>query len=99
MRGLIMSKSVLQNDKKCYVCGTTLNLHRHHIFYGTANRRLSDEDGCVVYLCQFHHTGSAGVHFNKKIDLALKAKCQLQWQKHYNKTTEDFIRRYGRSYL
>lgn len=69
------------------------------VFYGTANRRLSDEDGCVVYLCQFHHTGSAGVHFNKKIDLALKAKCQLQWQKHYNKTTEDFIRRYGRSYL
>lgn len=69
------------------------------VFYGTANRRLSDEDGCVVYLCQFHHTGAAGVHFNKKIDLALKAKCQLQWQKHYNKTTEDFIRRYGRSYL
>lgn len=69
------------------------------VFYGTANRRLSDEDGCVVYLCQLHHTGAAGVHFNKKIDLALKAKCQLQWQKHYKKTTEDFIRRYGRSYL
>ena len=69
------------------------------VFYGTANRRLSDEDGCVVYLCQFHHTGAAGVHFNKKIDLALKAKCQLQWQNHYKKTTEDFIRRYGRSYL
>lgn len=69
------------------------------VFYGTANRKLSDDDGCVVYLCQNHHTGAAGVHFNKKINLALKAKCQLQWQKHYNKTTEDFIRRYGRSYL
>ena len=94
-----MVKSILQNDKSCYVCGTTLNLHLHHIFYGTANRKLSDADGCVVYLCQLHHTGAAGVHFNKKIDLTLKAKCQLQWQEHYKKTTEDFIRRYGRSYL
>jgi putative AlgH/UPF0301 family transcriptional regulator len=94
-----MVKSILQHNKACYICGNTLNLHRHHIFYGTANRKLSDEDGCVVYLCQLHHTGAAGVHFNKKIDLALKVKCQLQWQKHYNKTTEDFIRRYGRSYL
>lgn len=94
-----MSKSILQRNEACYICGTTLNLHRHHIFYGTANRKLSEEDGCVVYLCQLHHTGAAGVHFNKKIDLTLKAKCQLQWQKHYKKTTEDFIRRYGRSYL
>ena len=94
-----MVKSILQRNKACYICGTTLNLHRHHIFYGTANRKLSEEDGCVVYLCQLHHTGAAGVHFNKKIDLTLKAKCQLQWQKHYKKTTEDFIRRYGRSYL
>ena len=94
-----MVKSILQRNKACYICGTTLNLHRHHIFYGTANRKLSEEDGCVVYLCQLHHTVAAGVHFNKKIDLTLKAKCQLQWQKHYKKTTEDFIRRYGRSYL
>jgi hypothetical protein len=94
-----MVKSLLQRNKACYVCGTTLNLHLHHIFYGTANRKLSDEDGCVIYLCLNHHTGAQGVHHNRKIDLILKARCQIEWQKQNNKTKEDFIKRYGRSYL
>ena len=94
-----MVKSILQRNKACYVCGTTLNLHLHHIYYGTANRKLSDEDGCVVYLCQRHHTGAAGVHTNRKIDLTLKTKCELAWLKEYDKTIEDFIERYGRNYL
>ena len=94
-----MVKSLLQRNEACYICGTTLNLHLHHIFYGTANRKLSDEDGCVVYLCQRHHTGAAGVHTNRKIDLTLKTKCELAWLKQYNKTIEDFIERYGRNYL
>ncbi len=94
-----MVKSILQRGEACYVCGTTLNLQLHHIFYGTANRKLSDADGCVVYLCLNHHTGAQGVHFNRKLDLTLKAKAQIQWQTHYNKTKEDFIKRYGKSYL
>ena len=94
-----MVKSLLQRNKACYICGTTLNLQIHHIFYGTANRRISDADGCVVYLCQRHHTGAAGVHHNRKVDLTLKTRCQIEWQKQYNKTIEDFIKRYGRNYL
>ena len=94
-----MKKSLLQNEKVCYVCGTTVNIHCHHVYYGTANRKLSDADGCVVYLCQYHHTGVMGVHFNKKLDNMLKRKCQLVWQDHYGKTKKDFIARYGRSYI
>ena len=94
-----MVKSLLQRNKACYICGTTLNLHLHHIFYGTANRSISDADGCVVYLCQDHHTGAAGVHFNRKVDLALKAKCEQAYLKHYNKTIANFIERYGKNYL
>lgn len=93
-----MSKSILQHNKACYICGTTLNLHMHHI-YGGANRSISDKDGCVVYLCVNHHTGAQGVHINRKIDLALKARCQTEWQKQNNKTKEDFIKRYSKSYL
>ena len=93
-----MAKSILQHDKACYICGTTPNLHLHHVFYGVANRRLSDADGCVIYLCQTHHTGAQGVHFNKKLDLTIKAKCQAEWQRQYNKSTQEFIKRYGRSY-
>lgn len=29
----------------------------------------------------------------------LKAIAQKAWQDHYNKTKDDFIRRYGRNYL
>jgi len=92
-------KSLIQDNHACYICGTTFNLHLHHIYAGVANRKLSDEDGCVVYLCAYHHTGGAGVHFNKKIDLTLKARCEEAWLEEYGKTKEDFIRRYGRNYL
>ena len=94
-----MVKSLLQRNKACYVCGTTLNLHLHHIFYGTANRSLSDKDGCVVYLCVDHHTGTTGVHHNQKLNITLKQKCQIAWQEQNNKTVEDFIDRYGKSYI
>lgn len=96
-----MVKSLLQRNKACYICGTTLNLHTHHVFFGysSKNRDYSDADGCVVYLCLYHHTGAQGVHNNRKLDLTLKARCQIEWQKHYSKTTEDFIKRYGKSYL
>lgn len=94
-----MVKSLLQRHKACYFCGRTIDLHLHHIFYGTANRSISDADGCVVYLCQDHHTGARGVHFNKKLDLSLKMKCEQAYLKHYNKTIDDFIQRYGKNYL
>ncbi len=94
-----MVKSLLQRNEACYICGTTLNLHLHHIYYGTANRKLSDADGCVVYLCATHHTGAQGVHSNRKLDLTLKARCQIEYMKQNNATTEDFIKRYGRNYL
>jgi hypothetical protein len=69
------------------------------VFYGTANRRLSEEDGCVVYLCRRHHTGGAGVHNNRKVDLTLKARCEEAWLEEYGKTIEDFIARYGKNYI
>ena len=94
-----MAKSILQDEKVCYICGTTQNLNLHHVFYGTANRSISDIDGCVVWLCVRHHTGAAGVHSNRKIDLTLKTRCEEAWIEKNNATIEDFINRYGRNYL
>lgn len=91
--------SIIQKEKVCYICGTTSNLHKHHIFFGTANRKLSEEDGCVVYLCVNHHTGLQGVHNNHRLDLDLKQKCERAWIRHFNKSIEDFIKRYGKSYI
>lgn len=92
-------KSVLQDEKECYVCHTTLGLHEHHIIYGTANRKKSEQYGFKVWLCGYHHNMSdQSVHYNKKIDLHLKKLCQMWWITH-GRTTEEFIKEFGRSYL
>lgn len=93
-----MSKSIISNEHVCYFCGISYNLHKHHIFYGTANRRLSEKYGCWVYLCAYHHNMSDyGVHFNKDIDLGLKRMCQTEFEKKYSH--EKFMQVFGRNYL
>lgn len=91
-------KSIIQSEKKCFVCGTTQDLHTHHVFEGTANRSKSEKDGLKIYLCGKHHNLSLdGIHYNKTLDLALKKYTQAVYEKTHSR--EEFIRRYGRSYL
>ena len=92
-------ESILQAKKECYICGLSATLERHHVFFGTANRKIAEQDGCWVWLCHYHHTGSnKSVHFNIGVDRELKKQAQRVWLNHYNKTVVDFIRRYGRNY-
>ena len=95
-----MSESIISNKKECLVCGYQRNLDRHHVFGGrTGNRNLSEKDGCWVYLCKVHHTMSnESVHLDNKMNLKLKMECQKRWEEIYG-TREDFIKRYGKSYL
>lgn len=91
--------SVLQDKKECYVCKATQNLHSHHIFYGTANRKKSEQYGMKVWLCGTHHNlSNEGVHFNKKLDLQLKKLGQMYMITH-GMTLDYFIREFGRSWL
>lgn len=91
--------SLIQKDKRCIVCGTTLNIHTHEVFFGK-NRKKSIEDGCCVYLCGKHHNQSnEGVHFNHDLDLKLKIAMEKTWLKEYDKTIDDFIERYGKNYI
>ena len=93
-------KSIISNEKRCYICGTTLNLHRHHVMFGFANRKKSEEDGLWVYLCGPHHNLSPqGVHFDKQLDKVLKNHAERKWMEFYDKTEDDFIKRYGKSYI
>jgi hypothetical protein len=86
------------------------SLHRtaSHIFGGTANRRLSEEDGLVVDLCHScHNEPPNGVHFNKDNMHRLHVHGQRVWEmgKIVNdgmtdeQAREAFIKRYGRNYL
>lgn len=91
--------SMIQDTKECYVCGTMQNIHIHEVYFGK-NRNKSIEDGCCVYLCGKHHNQSNdGVHFNKKLDSELKRNMEVAWCEYYNKTPDDFIKKYGRNYL
>lgn len=91
-------KSIISNDRICWVCKKPVGLHKHHIYAGSANRALSEKYGCWVYLCREHHIGNQGVHFNHDLDTLLKKQCQRAWEKRYG-DTEKFRIIFGRSYL
>lgn len=73
--------------------------HRHEVFFGR-NRQRSIDYGLVVFLMpELHNMSNQGVHFNKALDTELKQIGQKVWMEHYNKTIEDFIKEFGKSYL
>lgn len=73
-------------------------LDRHEVYFGTANRKLSIEDGLVVFLPKkLHNMSNKGVHFNKKFDNKLKKIAKKAWMDYYKKTEEEFIKRYGKA--
>ena len=83
----------------CIVCGSPY-VHQHHVFYGNANRRISDKYGYVVPLCYKHHNGDEGVHShpNEGMDLQLKQAFQARYEEEQG-TREQFIKEFGRSWL
>lgn len=74
---------------------------RHEIFEGrTGNRDKSIKDGLVVFLTpEQHRTGKNAVHKNYEVWLELKKVAEKKWCEYYNKTPEDFRKKYGRNYI
>lgn len=93
-----MSNSIISNERQCFVCHTTQNLHKHHIIHGYAFRKVSEHYGLWVYLCGKHHNlSNEGVHFNKDLDTKLKKLAQEKFQEKY--PDKSFIKEFGRNYL
>lgn len=91
---------IIQNEKECFICKTKKKLQCHHIFFGKGCRQLSEEHGLKIWLCFNHHVGTKnGVHFNKKLDNELKNLAENVWLEKNNKTTNDFIKIFGKNYL
>lgn len=91
------SKSILQEDtSNCIICGR-YGTEIHHVFFGTANRKLSTKYGLVVGLCPEHHRGNKGVHNNRELDLELKRMAQAKFTDTYQNL--DFLAIFGRNYL
>ncbi len=83
-------------EKECFICGNTLDLEVHHVYYGSL-RQASEKHGMLVTLCPLHHRGGKGVHFDKKLDLYLKQHYQRAFEEVYNHAR--FMQIFGRSYL
>lgn len=91
-------RSIVSNERECFVCGFTYNLHRHHIYFGAGRRQLSEKYGCWCYLCARHHNlSNAGVHFNKELDTRLKEFTQKKFIENYPDL--DFLKIFGKNYL
>lgn len=99
-------KSILEQEKgTCYLCVILHDdhrihtaLHEHHIFFGTANRDLSEEYGLKVKLCLAHHeTGPEAVHRNAKVRHLLQQIGQKAFEEE--NPEKDFRKIFGKNYL
>ena len=74
--------------------------HRHEVFFGIRNRQKSIKDGLIVFLKpEMHNMSNEGVHFNSQFRDLMQKEGQRQWMAYYNKSIDDFIKRYGKNYL
>ena len=91
-------KSIIQDRKECIVCGSW-NVEDHHIFFGQAKRKISEEYGLKVWLCPTHHRGTQGVHGRDghKLDIELKQLGQKAFE--WKHTREEFIEKFNKNYL
>lgn len=93
--------SVLQGkSKRCYFTDAeTGALEKHHIYFGSGLRQISDKHGFWVWLKPEWHRGTQGVHGRDghKIDLTLKRDCQRRFEQTHSR--EEFMAIVGRNYL
>ena len=74
---------------------------RHEIFEGNGgNRKKSIEDGLVIFISpELHRISKNSIHKNPKKWLFLKEEGQKRYIEYYNKTKEEFRKRYYKNYL
>ena len=91
--------SIMQSEEECFVTKAQgIKLDRHEIYFGTANRKISKENGFWVWLTPaLHNMSSIGVHFNREFDLQLKTACQRKFEEIH--TREEFRKLIGKSFL
>lgn len=86
----IMPPSTLYHAKKIKGC------QKHHIFGGVANRPKSEKYGLFIWLTLEQHKY---LHDHPKEMLGIKKEAQKSFMKYYDKTVEEFIEIFGKSWL
>lgn len=92
-------KSIIQNEKVCYITGDTYNLHEHHVF-GGAYKNASDRLGLTIYLrADWHDMADYGIHFNKELREKIQDEVQRFAMEYYGWDIERWFIEVGRSFL
>ena len=94
--------SILQGkEKRCFATiESGIVLHKHHIFYGSGHRKISDKHGLWVWLKpEKHNIGRESLHMRPGhgLDLELKQRAQRAFEAEYGH--EEFMKVIGRNYL
>lgn len=84
---------ITEYNKNCLICGRPSE-NIHHLCFGNALRRLSDEDGLTIPVCYPCHEE---IHHNKVAMQMSRILGQMEYEKTH--TREQFRKRYGVSYL
>ena len=106
-----MAKSIMQTEKECYLCRRKANLigwkgnlpstglHRHHVVFGSADRRISEKLGLWVWVCaEKHHVyGPESPHGNQKVAELLIRDGQRAFEEKYDHET--WMELFGKNYL
>jgi hypothetical protein len=94
--------SILQLDKRCWLCGRTgpEHLDRHHVYAG-AMRNQSEKYGLTVWLCHdsCHERGTYAVHNNRATREELQAWAQKRAMDYYGWSMADWMSRFYKSYI
>ena len=91
-----MSKSILQHEKVCYLCGSRLDLERHHIMAGP-NRKWSEKYGLWIWCCHEHHTGQNGVQYNRDLNQRVKRLAQIAFEARHSH--DEWMQVFRKNYL
>ena len=84
-----MKKSIVVDyDNICAICGKPKDVW-HHLIFGQGQRKLADEDGLTIPLCNGCHNMQytafrcAQIHDNSMAEALSKAVGQKAWEENY----------------
>lgn len=103
-----MKSTLTEYTKNCSFCGKPTTIP-HHLLFGNASRKLADEDGLIIPVCENCHTLNpvkSKIHDNPMAEALSKMLGQIAYEKNMiergmdkEEAREQFMKRYGRSYI
>ena len=86
----------------CFVCGRPTNV-KHHLIFGFARRRISDNDNILLPTCrdchEYIHKHSVPARMSKVLGQVIWECNYLNQERDIRDARDEFRRRYGKTYL